>query len=86
MRVIGYIRLEFEGDNLYLHREDFANGLVMNAVAIERPVFDGPAEGVEGYVILEGTFDASGIGHLGIPTGKFRNITRLERWNATGLK
>jgi hypothetical protein len=38
-------------------------------------------EGVNnGYVILEGTFDAQNCGHRGMWAGSIRNVTRLEPW------
>jgi hypothetical protein len=32
VRVIGFCQLEFEGDALFLHREDFEQGLTKNAL------------------------------------------------------
>jgi hypothetical protein len=32
VRVIGFLRLEFEGDALYLHQEDFEHALTKNAI------------------------------------------------------
>jgi hypothetical protein len=32
VRFIAYLRLEFEGNGLYLHREDYENGITQNAI------------------------------------------------------
>ena len=32
IRVIGFLRLEFEGDVLYLHREDYENAILGNGI------------------------------------------------------
>src|SRR5437870_2929981 len=36
VHVFGFLNLEFEGDALYLHREDFVHGLDRNAVWVNQ--------------------------------------------------
>lgn len=35
VRVVGYLHIEFEGNALYLHEEDFSRGLSRNSLSIE---------------------------------------------------
>lgn len=35
IRIIGFLRLEFEGDALYLHREDYENGIMGDAIWVD---------------------------------------------------
>jgi hypothetical protein len=81
VRVIGFVRLEFEGNALYLHREDYESSLSKNAIWIDatpemmkREKFD------KKYVLLEGTFDAKQFGHMDLFSGELRQIKRAEVW------
>ena len=60
VRVIGFCRLEFEGDALYLHREDFEQGITKNAVWLNvgREISKSRSNLSGGYVIVEGVFNA----------------------------
>ncbi|HYJ07200.1 MAG TPA: hypothetical protein VEX43_18875 [Chthoniobacterales bacterium] len=80
--VLGFLNLEFEGDALYLHREDLLQRLHKNAVWVDR------TEAIERdtkklnkhYVLIEGTFDARDHGHMGLFAGAIKDITRAETW------
>jgi hypothetical protein len=82
VRVIGFVRLEFEGNAMYLHREDYENSLLKNAVWIDptsemmkqREKFD------KKYVLLEGTFDAKRFGHMGLFSGELHQLKRADVW------
>lgn len=82
VRVFGFLNLEFEGDSLYLHREDLVQGLVRNGVWVNR------TEAMERdrkklsrhYVLIEGVFDSQDHGHMGLFGGALKNITRIETW------
>lgn len=83
VRVIGFLRLEFEGDALYLHREDYENGLSRNAVFLSIPggTPAGTKERVDNnYVIIEGTFDSKMKGHGHMYSGVIKDIKRLDPW------
>ena len=82
VRVIGFVHLEFEGQAVYLHREDFDEALLGNALWVDfrpgtlsasRPIGDR-------YVLLEGTFDAHHRGHMGLFGGTIGDITRAGPW------
>ena len=82
VRVIGYCWLEFEGDALYLHEDDFLHGVMADAIWLslsrEQNGAYRPASG--GYAIVEGIFRASSHGHLSAFGGTLENITRLQPW------
>src|SRR5437899_3376183 len=82
IRVIGFLRLEFEGDVLYLHREDYENAILGNgiwvsvtpAIAKQKPTLN------MNYVLLEGVFSSSERGHMGMWSGAINQIRRPELW------
>ena len=82
VRVIGFCRLEFEGNALYLHREDFEHGISKNAIwlGVGWPVPEPRRALSDEYILVEGTFIAGDDGHMGSFSGALRNLTRMERW------
>jgi hypothetical protein len=80
VRVVGFLRFEFEGDALYLHREDFDHRITKNAVWLD--VQKTPEQGSfsGSYVLVEATFDAEGLGHGGLFSGTLRRVSRLQQW------
>lgn len=83
VRVIGFLHLEFEGDAVYLHREDFENSITQNSVAIELSESQEHAwrKLNNHYVIIEGRFSSVAKGHLGARPGSLQHITRLGNWS-----
>ena len=86
VRVIGFVNFEFEGDGLYLSREDWERSIYRNGLWIERPrsvQSDSgrpPAALNQRYVIVEGIFNATHTGHLGAWSGAVERVTRLDPW------
>ena len=83
VRLIGYLRLEFEGDAVYLHREDFDNQITKNGIWVNVPrgMTEPQQEAVNNqYVICEGRFVATRHGHMGMFSGELTDVKRLERW------
>jgi hypothetical protein len=80
VRVTAFLHLEFEGNALYLHREDFENAILANSVAIH--LTDVQIRAFKnlqnGYVIVEGRVNAKEHGHLGIWPGSLHQISRLS--------
>ena len=75
--------MEFEGNAIYLHREDFQQAIDKNALWIDVPkdMTRNQIEAVnDHYVICTGTFVAAMRGHMGMNSGEMANITRLEIW------
>jgi hypothetical protein len=82
VRVIGFVRLEFEGNGIYLHEDDYKHSLYKNGLWI-RVTADMETRKTEfdrKYVLIEGTFDAKMTGHMGLWSGSIRNITRCQAW------
>jgi len=82
VQVVGFLNLEFEGDALYLHREDWKRGLTKNALWVEvdskrrAPMSRLSRE----YVILAGVFDGKRHGHGALFSGTLRDVSRCDPW------
>lgn len=82
IRVMAFLHLEFEGNALYLHREDFEKSLLSNAVWIsldDQQIRTSKKFSGE-YVLVEGVFSAKDQGHLGSFSGSIQQVTRLQSW------
>ena len=84
VRVIAFCRLEFEGNALYLHREDFEHSISKNGVWLQVgwPVPDNRRAMNDEYVIVEATFSAEHKGHFGMFSGSLEEVKRLDRWGS----
>ena len=84
VRVVGYVRLEFEGNAIYLHREDYEKGLTANALWLDTRSCNSRASGkpfTKGYAVVEGTFSSTNHGHMGMFSGAIVRITRCDHYN-----
>ena len=88
VRVFGFLRLAFEGDALYLHREDDTQGLTRNALWVDRTeAMEREQEKLNAhYVLIEATFDAEDTGHMGLFGGALKKVTRTIPWPPAALK
>jgi hypothetical protein len=79
--VMGFARLEFEGNALYLHEEDYKRGLTKNAVWVDVPpdIRGRSKEYDMKYVLIVGTFSATRKGHMGLFSG---TIERVESFRS----
>ena len=83
VQLIGFLRIEFEGTAVYLHREDYERGIEKNALWINIPtgMSKAQSDAVNGqYVICLGTFDPAHHGHMGLFSGEIKNVERLQLW------
>lgn len=80
VRVIGFVNLEFEGNGIYLSREDWRHAIYQNGLWIEPPA--SVRDSLQRYMIVEGTFNAAHRGHMGMWSGAIERITRFDPWNA----
>lgn len=83
VRVVGFLRLEFEGTAVYASREDEAQRLHRNGLWVDflnKAVSDRADAVNNRYVLLEGTFDAEFTGHMGLWSGAIRDIYRVIAW------
>jgi hypothetical protein len=82
IRVIGFLRLEFEGNVLYLHREDYENAILGNGIWVDvTPVITEQRATLNmNYVLLEGMFIAGERGHMGMWSGSIKKVRRAQLW------
>ncbi|WP_184541786.1 hypothetical protein [Mucilaginibacter sp. FT3.2] len=82
IRVIGYLHIEFEGNVLCLHKDDYDNAISKNAIWVDvtRLAIDSLKKYSDHYVIIAGTFDSRMRGHMDMNSGSIKNITRLDLW------
>jgi hypothetical protein len=82
VRLVGFVHIEFEGNAIYLHREDFDRLLTRNALWLSiTPDIDKQADKYnDRYVLVEGTFNAENKGHFERCSGSIENIKRLDAW------
>ncbi len=83
VRLIGFVRLEFEGDAIYLHKEDYERGLTKNGLWLEI-TGDCCGDNTQGfdqkYCLVQGTFNAENRGHMDLFSGSIENIKRIKTW------
>jgi len=82
IRVIGFLRLEFEGDVLYLHREDYKNAILGNGIWVDATAEMNKQSAALNmhYVLLEGIFSSREHGHMGMWSGTIKQIRRAQQW------
>ena len=79
--VIGFLRLEYEGNAIYLHEDDFKNQILENSVRIgitkeTKHEFEGKNMH---YVLVTGTFKAAQSG-TSLLNGYITDVTRVVLW------
>lgn len=82
IRVIGFLRLEFEGNVLYLHREDYENAILGNGIWVDvTPALTKKEAALNmNYVLPEGVFSSGDRGHMGMWSGAIKQVRRAEPW------
>ncbi|MEP7237440.1 MAG: hypothetical protein ABI685_06240 [Ferruginibacter sp.] len=84
IKVIVYLHLEFEGDAIYLHKEDYDNSLSKNGFWVDfSPSLTkliNPDHYNNKYVFLIGTFDSKHKGHMDLFGGTIRDISWIHEW------
>jgi hypothetical protein len=86
VKVAGFMHLEFEGDELFVSREDFDNRITKNGVWIVRnPNLVAHADELKDrYVVVVGTFSTGGFGYSDLMSGLLTKITHAGPWPARG--
>jgi hypothetical protein len=82
IRVIGFLRLEFEGNVLYLHREDYEHAILGDGIWVDvTPEMTKQKDALNmHYVLLEGVFSSGDRGHMGMWSGTIKGIRRSQVW------
>ena len=81
VRVSGYMHLEFEGNCIYLHKDDFKQHIEKNGLWLEfnsRGALDSIYKFNDHYVVVEGVFDSHNLGHMSMTSGCIKQITSLD--------
>ena len=92
VRVIGVTNIEFEGNAIYLSREQLLNGVTKNALWLSlnyKAVGKTEEELSKNngkYALVEGVFKQSDNGHMGLFSGTIENITRFMPWPSPDVK
>ncbi len=85
IQIKGYLNIEFEGEAIYFHQEDYVRSMTENSLWVEfsKDITDkkNVSDYSKKYVIIVGTFEMNSRGHMGIFGGTMKNITRLDYWN-----
>jgi hypothetical protein len=77
--VQGYVHFEFEGNGIYLHREDKQHHVTKNGLwLIRRPEQSFPGC-QDTYANVIGTFHAENTGHMGMWSGSIGEITTCAK-------
>jgi hypothetical protein len=90
VRVIGFVNFEFEGNGLYVSREDWRQSIARNGVWITPPKgFESDSapsrhQPNQRYVIVEATFHGGPGGHFGMWSGSLDSVTRIDPWGVVG--
>ncbi|MDR7298870.1 hypothetical protein J2X16_004238 [Pelomonas aquatica] len=84
VRVKGFARVEFEGNAIYLHRDDYLYGITKNGIwlDLEKASNKSAASADKRYVLIEGVFSMKEQGHFGMWSGSIKHITRIQPWLA----
>ena len=77
VRVGGYMHLEFEGNQLCLHREDVEFLVLTNCVWLSVPNTPEVMAINDRYVAVEGVVDANSRGHMGMFQAAIDRVTSL---------
>jgi len=82
IRTVGFLCIEYEGDALYLHQEDYRHGLTKDSLALRlsRAERDRYKNLSLQYVLVEGVVYARGLEREDQWGGAIGSITRLEAW------
>lgn len=85
VRVVGYLHMQFEGNAIFLHQEDYERGVSMNGLSISAPpALVGELEKLsDTYVLIEGVFAPGRQGEFGQLSGGIVDINRVDSWPAT---
>lgn len=89
IQIVGYLNLEFEGDAIYLHKEDYDHSITRNAFSVrfsKEIQLRNLKKYNKAYVIIVGKFDMKNLGHMSLFGGTIKDITRLDLWRIRNRK
>jgi hypothetical protein len=77
VQVVGFVSIEREGTAVYLHKEDFLQGIAPNGIWLDLEKANMTIPPESGYAIVEGRFDPTVHGHMGLFPGGIDEIDRV---------
>jgi hypothetical protein len=77
VQLVGFVSIEREETAVYLHKEDFLQGLTANAVWLDLEKAGVNLPQKSGYAIVEGRFDRTQHGHMGMFAAGIDQIDRV---------
>ena len=80
VRLMGFAALEFEGNAVYLHQEDYDHSMTRNALWLDTRGAKRTQAGGPGYSIVEGQFEPDLHGHMDLFAGGLSPVQRLTAW------
>ena len=77
--VSGFMHLEFEGDGLYLHQDDFTHSQYKNGlwISFAANTATDAKRFSDSYVVVVGTFRSKSKGHMGLWSGAISDVPRI---------
>ena len=81
IRVVGVATIKFEVTGLYISEADMLNAVTKNGVWIDVPSNEATRKLNGKYVIVEGVFDPTRKGHLGMWSGMIKDVSRFDLWS-----
>ena len=81
VRVVGYAAVRFEAQALYVSEQDARNAVTKNALWLDVQVTEPMRKLNDKFVLVEGVFSKSELGHLRMYSGTIKQVTRLEAWS-----
>jgi hypothetical protein len=80
VRIVALCTLEFEGKAMWVSKEALDKAITKDAVWLDVNLDDKTKKLDRRVVIVEGTFDATRKGHLGMYSGMIGDVTRVDLW------
>jgi hypothetical protein len=74
--LVGFLHLEFEGNAIYIHRDDKLYRISKNALWVSFSPGINTKACQDKYVLIEGEFSATETGHMGLFGGTVKAIDR----------
>lgn len=82
IRVVGFASLAFESKAIYVSQADYEHAVTKNALWLAVELDDRVRAKHERYIIVEGVFNSSNLGHLKLYSGSIEQIDRLDLWDS----
>jgi hypothetical protein len=81
--IVGYLTFGQEGDGLYLHKEDYENGIDADGLVVERTrqMLKDREKLYDNYVLIVGVFQRQELPAIYISTGRITDIQKCELWS-----